>query len=213
MGGESFSRSYEEKLQKQVQEMYESFLKRNESKHILNAYRTPAVLLIIMALSYLFSSILDILGIESLSQTAIFGLYIPLLCMCVWGYVRYSGNFRELGQAIDNVTTVIWENVSVGGIGMDYLDGGVATYIVGPIYKWVRGHSYFLPPLYPCRCFNLSMPSCWRRACSRQSGWEPVEGQRLNQTRIVPDGVIILLYNYYDIVLFTHTMHYAVLIS
>ena len=25
-----------------------------------------------------------------------------------------------------------------------------------------------------------------------------MEGQRLNQTRIVPDGVIILLYNYYD---------------
>lgn len=118
MGGESFSRTYEEKLQKEVQEMYESFLKRNESKHILNAYRTPAVLLIIMAVSYLFSSILDMLGIESLSQTAIFGLYIPLLCVCLWGYVRYSGNFRELGQAIDNVTTVIWENVSVSGVGM-----------------------------------------------------------------------------------------------
>lgn len=112
MGGEAFSRKYEEELQKEILEAYESFQKRNESKHILNAYRTPAVLLTIMAVAYFISSILDMLGIESLSQTAVFGLYIPLLCVLVWGYVRYSGNFREAGQAIDNVTNVIWEGVS-----------------------------------------------------------------------------------------------------
>ena len=115
MGGESFSRVFEERLTKEILEMFESFMKRNESKHILNAYRTPAVLITIMALSYFVSSVLDMLGIESLSQTAIFGLYIPLLCVCVWAYVRFSGNFREAGQAIDNVTDVMWENVSRGG--------------------------------------------------------------------------------------------------
>ena len=87
-------------------------MKRNESKHIMNAYRTPIVLVTVMAISYFFSSILDMLGIESLSQTAIFGLYIPLLSVLVWIYVRYSGNLREVGQAIDNVTAVVWENVS-----------------------------------------------------------------------------------------------------
>lgn len=112
MGGEAFSKQYEQKLQQEILEAYESFLKRNESKHILNAYRTPAVLVTIMAVSYFFSSILDIIGIESLSQTAIFGLYVPLLFVLVWGYVRYSGNFREVGQAIDNIAAVIWENVS-----------------------------------------------------------------------------------------------------
>lgn len=112
MGGEAFSRKYEEELQKEILEAYESFQKRNESKHILNAYRTPAVLLTIMATAYFISSILDMLGVESLSQTAIFGLYIPLLFVLVWGYVRYSGNFREAGQAIDNVTNVVWEGVS-----------------------------------------------------------------------------------------------------
>ena len=112
MGGEAFSSQFEEKLQQEILEAYESFLKRNESKHILNAYRTPAVLLTIMAASYFISSILDMLGVESLSQTAIIGLYIPLLCVLVWCYVRYSGNFREVGQAIDNVAAVMWESVS-----------------------------------------------------------------------------------------------------
>ena len=111
MGGEAFARGFEERLEKQILETYETFVKRNEGKHILNAYRTPAVLFTIMVVSYFISSILDMLGIESLSQTAIFGLYIPLLLVGVWGYVRYSGDYREAGQAIDNAAAAIWEKV------------------------------------------------------------------------------------------------------
>lgn len=111
MGGESFAKSFEERLVKQITEAYENFVKRNEGKHILNAYRTPAVLFTVMVVSYFISSILDMLGIESLSQTAIFGLYIPLLLLGVWGYVRYSGDYREAGQAIDNAAAAIWEKV------------------------------------------------------------------------------------------------------
>ena len=114
LGGDAFSTVYEQKLEGQINEAYESFVKRNEGKHILNAYRTPAVLACVMILSYLISSLLDILGVESLSQSAIFGLYIPLLLAAVWMYARYSGNFREVGAMIDNVSTAVWEQVSVG---------------------------------------------------------------------------------------------------
>ena len=111
MGGEEISRQYYAELEQKIDESYESFVKRNESKHILNAYRTPAVLGVVMVISYLISSILNTLGVESLSQTAIFGLYIPLLLLCVWMYIRYSGEFRELGQMIDNISTTVWEQV------------------------------------------------------------------------------------------------------
>ncbi len=112
MGGSTFSKQYEDELVKKMNDAYESFVKRNESKHILNAYRTPAVLGLVMVISYLVSSILDMIGIDSLSDTAIFGLYIPLLLVGVWLYVRYSGNFREVGAIIDNLTATVWENVS-----------------------------------------------------------------------------------------------------
>ena len=112
MGGSAFSKQYEEELVRKMEEAYESYVKRNESKHILNAYRTPAVLCLVMVISYLISSILDTIGVDSLSDTAIFGLYIPLLLMGVWVYVRYSGNLREIGAMIDNITTTVWENVS-----------------------------------------------------------------------------------------------------
>lgn len=118
MGGEVFSRTFEEHLQQQIKESYESYMKRNESKHILHAYRTPAVLFTVMVVSYFISSLLDMFGVESLSQTAIFGLYLPLLFVVVWAYVRYSGNFREVGQAIDNMTSMIWEEVREGIAGL-----------------------------------------------------------------------------------------------
>ena len=111
MGSSQVSQSYEDELVRKIEEAYESFVKRNESKHILYAYRTPAVLASIMVMSYLISSILDALGVESLSQTAIFGLYIPLILTLVWLYVKYSGDFREVGQFIDNVTSAVWEQV------------------------------------------------------------------------------------------------------
>lgn len=112
MGSSQISQTYEDELIRKIKEAYESFVKRNESKHILYAYRTPAVLTTIMVLSYLISSVLDTIGVESLSRTAIFGLYIPLILTLVWLYVKYSGDFREVGQFIDNVTSAIWEQVS-----------------------------------------------------------------------------------------------------
>ena len=111
MGGDAFSKSFETKLEQQITESYENYVKRNEGKHILNAYRTPAVLFTVMVFSYFISSLLDMLGVESLSRSAIFGLYIPLLLVALWAYIRYSGTFREVGQAIDNVTAVVWEQV------------------------------------------------------------------------------------------------------
>ena len=111
LGGDSYSKTYEEKLIAQMAESYEAYVKRNEAKNIINAFRTPGVLLIVMAISYFVSSVLSMVGIESLSRTAIFGLYIPLVLVILWAYIKYSGKFSEVGQMIDNVTGSIWDEV------------------------------------------------------------------------------------------------------
>ena len=113
MGGDEFSTSFLEKLESQIDESYDSIVKRNASKHILNAYRTPAVLGCVMITAYILSYILEIIGIQSLTQTAVLGLYIPLLLLLVWLYIRYSGQLRELGQFIDNFCGSLWEQVKV----------------------------------------------------------------------------------------------------
>ena len=111
MGGDVFSSEYMKKLEIMIDEAYENFMKRNESKHLMNAYRTPAVLCLIMVVSYILSTILELFGIQSLSQTAVLGLYIPLLLVGIWIYIRYTGHIREIGQIIDNFAAAIWENV------------------------------------------------------------------------------------------------------
>ena len=113
MGGEQFSTSFLEKLESQIDESYDSIVKRNASKHILNAYRTPAVLGCVMVTAYILSYVLEIIGIQSLTQTAVLGLYVPLLFLLVWLYIRYSGQLREIGQFIDNFCEALWEQVKM----------------------------------------------------------------------------------------------------
>ena len=110
MGGDIYSSNYAylTKLDEQIAEAYTTFVKINESKLLLNAYRTPAVLATVMILSYLISSVL---GMESLSRIAVIGLYLPLALVAVWVYARYSGNLRTLGQMIDKVTEMCWDEV------------------------------------------------------------------------------------------------------
>ena len=91
MGEDIFSSEYMKRLEMMIDESYENFVKHNESKHLMNAYRTPAVLGFIMVLSYVLSIILNLFGIQSLSQTAVLGLYLPLLLVTIWIYVRYCG--------------------------------------------------------------------------------------------------------------------------
>ena len=111
MGGDVFSSEYMKKLEIQIDDAYDIFCKRNESKHLMNAYRTPAVLSLIVIISYIVSTILSYIGISSLTQTSTLGLYIPLVLMVFWFYVKYTGSLRHLGQIIDNVAAAVWEQV------------------------------------------------------------------------------------------------------
>lgn len=144
MGGEEFSTSFLEKLECQIDESYESFVKRNESKHILNAYKTPAVLGCIMVFSYILSYILEIIGIQSLTQMAVLGLYLPLLFLVMWLYVRYSGHLREAGQFIDNFTGALWQQVKE----KHFFVVVQACIIASPNLKKMLFRLQFLQPVY-----------------------------------------------------------------
>ena len=142
MGGDVFSSEYMKKLEIMIDESYENFVKRNESKQLMNAYRTPAVLCLVMVLSYILSTILDMFGIESLSQTAVLGLYLPLLLVGLWVYVRYTGQLRSVGQIIDNFSSAIWDQVGSSRGGRE---GGVRRVIAvgGDYYEWEMSVAFF----------------------------------------------------------------------
>ena len=111
MGGENFSKEYEEKLTDEINELYENFLKINDSKNIFNAARTPAVFLIVIVISYMVSGFLLMLSLDSLASLFNILLVLALLATVTWLYVRFSGESGEIGSQLDMVAEWLWDEV------------------------------------------------------------------------------------------------------
>ena len=111
MGGTEFSQQYAEKLEEEVMELYANFIKHNESKNIFAAARTPAVMFSVMVICYMLAGILGIIGLESLANLINLVMGSALVALCTWAYVRYSGDYREVGVTIDKMADFIWDMV------------------------------------------------------------------------------------------------------
>ncbi|XP_026111927.1 atlastin-2-like isoform X2 [Carassius auratus] len=111
MGGEELCRRYQEQLEQEIDEAYASFLKHNHGKNMFLAARTPATLFLLMLLMYVSSVLTGFLGVSSVAVLCDLLMGLVLLSLCVWIYVRYSGELRELGCFIDRMTLTLWEQV------------------------------------------------------------------------------------------------------
>lgn len=111
MGGDEFSRSYEQRLDTETEEAFCNYLKFNESKNVFKAFRTPAVLFTVVVIAYVFSSIFGAVGLYLFANLLNLCMGMALFLLCLWGYVRYSGDLREVGIQIDILANLMWENV------------------------------------------------------------------------------------------------------
>ncbi|GAB6021766.1 hypothetical protein CHUAL_004344 [Chamberlinius hualienensis] len=109
MGGQEFSRSYEEKLFNEIDVAFVNFEKNNESKNIFKAFRTPAVLFTLVIFMYLLSGIFGFLGLYAFANMFNLKMGIAILTLCVWAYIRYSGELRDVGSQIDSLANLLWE--------------------------------------------------------------------------------------------------------
>ncbi|EDO43003.1 predicted protein [Nematostella vectensis] len=112
MGGKEFSEKYVEQLLKEIDETFENFVKLNDSKNIFNAARTPAVFFTIVVLSYILSSVFNSIGILSFTRMCNLTIWMGLLGILVWSYIRFSGEFREFGAKLDHLAELIWDEGS-----------------------------------------------------------------------------------------------------
>jgi len=111
MGGEEFSRIYKDKLDEDLEEQFNAFKAHNESKNIFKAARTPAVFFVIATVFYILSGVFSLFGLYPLASTCNMVMGIALLTLILWSYVRYSGEMRELGEQLDEIANIIWDNV------------------------------------------------------------------------------------------------------
>uniref|UniRef100_A0A8C2KLC8 Atlastin 3 n=1 Tax=Cyprinus carpio TaxID=7962 RepID=A0A8C2KLC8_CYPCA len=111
MGGRDFCYRYQEQLEGELKEMWESFSKHNESKNVFSAFRTPAVLFVLVCLLYVLSGILFFIGLETISFACDCVVGLAMIAMLTWAFIRYSGQYREVGSAIDQAAGVILEQM------------------------------------------------------------------------------------------------------
>lgn len=111
MGGESFSESYKDQLEKELEDLYTQFRTHNESKNIFKAARTPAVFFATAVIFYVVSGVFGLIGIYSLSNLCNLMMGASMLCLGIWAYVRYSGEMREIGAYLDEAANLIWDNI------------------------------------------------------------------------------------------------------
>lgn len=116
MGGAEFSKEFAEKLEAEIEDGFINFVKLNDSKNIFNAARTPAVFFAIMIAAYLFAGLFGIIGITSFAMLCNFVIGLSLMAIITWAYVRFSGDFREIGQQLDQIAELVWDEV-----GFEYL--------------------------------------------------------------------------------------------
>ncbi|XP_007577445.1 atlastin-2-like isoform X1 [Poecilia formosa] len=111
MGGEEFCQRYQDRLELELKEAYTNFSKHNEGKNIFYAARTPATLFVVMFFTYVLSGVTGFIGLSVFAALANLVLGVALLLLCIWAYVKYSGEFREAGMLIDQLAEALWEQV------------------------------------------------------------------------------------------------------
>uniref|UniRef100_A0A2M4A1Q3 Putative conserved plasma membrane protein n=1 Tax=Anopheles triannulatus TaxID=58253 RepID=A0A2M4A1Q3_9DIPT len=111
MGGEEFSEKYREKLEQDLDVTYETFRAHNESKNIFKAARTPAVYFAIAVVMYILSGIFGLVGLYTFANFANLIMGVALLTLATWAYIRYSGELGDFGIRLDEIATMLWENM------------------------------------------------------------------------------------------------------
>ncbi|XP_038871645.1 atlastin-2-like isoform X2 [Salvelinus namaycush] len=111
MGGEDFCRCYQEQLEAELDEAFTNFIKHNDGKNIFYAARTPATLFAVMFAMYVASLVTGFLGINTVATVCNLIMGVALAALCLWAYVKYSGEFREVGSVIDQVAETLWEQI------------------------------------------------------------------------------------------------------
>ncbi|KAJ8778388.1 hypothetical protein J1605_013575 [Eschrichtius robustus] len=112
MGGEEFSRRYLQQLESEIDDLYIQYIKHNDSKNIFHAARTPATLFVVIFITYVIAGVTGFIGLDIIASLCNMIMGLTLITLCTWAYIRYSGEYRELGAVIDQVAAALWDQGS-----------------------------------------------------------------------------------------------------
>ncbi|XP_072487185.1 atlastin-1-like [Notamacropus eugenii] len=108
MGGEEFSHCYLQQLESEIDEFYTQYVKHNNSKNIFFAAYTPATLFVVIFITCVIAGVTGFLGLDIIDSLCNMIMGLTLITLCTWSYILYSGEYRELGAVIDQVSAALW---------------------------------------------------------------------------------------------------------
>ncbi len=100
MGGEEFSASYRERLEKEIEDSFANYRAHNDGKNLFKAANTPITLGALSMLLYVASQFLSLIGLTPFAQLLNLVLTLTIFLLGAWGYVRYTGRAPDLGDQV-----------------------------------------------------------------------------------------------------------------
>ena len=110
MGGDDFSSQYREQLAKELGELYENFVQTNASKNVFKNVRTPFVYFTFAVVFYLLSGFFGFIYLTSLAWLSYVIVLVFMVGIITWSYVRFTGQYTEVGQSLELGADFLWEN-------------------------------------------------------------------------------------------------------
>jgi len=111
MGGEEFSHKYRDQLIKELEEAFQQYKAHNDSKNIFKAANTPITLFSIWSILYIISQFCSLIMLTPICNLCNLLMWGIVLTGATWAYVKYSGEFSNIGSQIEEVTGWCWENM------------------------------------------------------------------------------------------------------
>ncbi|XP_010222219.1 PREDICTED: atlastin-1 [Tinamus guttatus] len=108
--------SYLQQLEAEIDELYIQYIKHNDSKNIFHAARTPATLFVVIFITYVIAGVTGFVGLDIIASLCNMIMGLTLITLCTWAYIRYSGEYRELGAVIDQVAAALWDQGSTNEV-------------------------------------------------------------------------------------------------
>lgn len=114
MGGEEFSKVYAAQLEVELEAAYDNLLKHNIAKNVYTGVQTPMIIFVTILALYIIATLVGMLGLESVANVMNLLMLALLGVLGAWVYTRATGNYPDVGKAIDVAAATLHE-VSVCG--------------------------------------------------------------------------------------------------
>lgn len=117
LGEEDYSRSFSDRLMKELVASFDEYVEMNNSKNMFNMWGSPLILLCFWFLAFTLSRLFEIIGIGPLANLFYLQATVSFISIIAYLSLKYTGNFPDIVVAVDKVAEYCWIKAMDTAIG------------------------------------------------------------------------------------------------